>query len=172
MSDNQDLNKKPKCGKGSKNSSIGPNNDSPTNGNNNHNNNCNNSTNNSWGNFSNTPHLRQQASVPQVHHQGQKLANRDRTVAFPISPADPMQLTLRLSTSGLHPPKVFHGLHQYQTNIVKASPMVEEPRLGEPTQAEPPILAIPTIPIPMTAMQTSGTPVVSSLAVYLALAVP
>jgi hypothetical protein len=60
-SDNQDSNKKPKSGKGGKNSSIGPNNDGPTNGNNNNsnnncNNNCNNGTNNSWGNFSNTPH--------------------------------------------------------------------------------------------------------------------
>jgi hypothetical protein len=57
-SDTQDLNKKPKSGKGSKNSSIGSNNDGPTNGNNsnnNCNNNCNNGTNNSWGNFSNTP---------------------------------------------------------------------------------------------------------------------
>jgi hypothetical protein len=45
-----------------------------------------------------------------------------------------MQPTLRLSTSGLHPPKVFRGLHQYQTNIVKASPMAEEPSPGEPTQ--------------------------------------
>jgi hypothetical protein len=62
MSDNEDSNKKFKSGKGGKNSSIGPNNDSPTNGNNNnsnsnrnnnHNNNHNNGTNNSWGKFSN-----------------------------------------------------------------------------------------------------------------------
>jgi hypothetical protein len=45
--------------------------------------------------------------------------------------------------------------------------MAEEPTLREPTQAGPPIPAIPTIPIPMMAMQTSQTPVVSSLAVYL-----
>jgi hypothetical protein len=67
-----------------------------------------------------------------------------------------MQLTLRLSTSGLHPPKVFRGSHWYQTNVVKASPMAEEP-----TQAEPPIPAILTVPIPMMAMQPSPTPVVS-----------
>jgi hypothetical protein len=59
-SDTQDLNKKPKSGKGSKNSSIGSNSDGPTNGNNNnsntnHNNNHNNGTNNSWGNFLNMP---------------------------------------------------------------------------------------------------------------------
>jgi hypothetical protein len=199
MSNTQDSNKKPKSGKGSKNSSIGSNNDGPTNGNNNNsNNNCNNNrntgTNNSWGNFSNTPHPSNPA-YGLVDVMNQSAIHTCPTIGDNKPVCHKFITKGRISEQGqncrfAHITSQSNAadlatLHQWAAStkgISWLAPVPNQHRQGQPNgrraitgganTAEPPIPAILTIPIPTMAMRPSPTPVVSSFAVYLALAVP